>query len=147
MNKSVYYVLAFIVGLIIAAHLAMNADVGEKIGNARAANAVFWVVGAIVAVIIWLAGADRSAIKEIKDVNPLLLLAGALGAALVLALAITIPKIGAGSTNVLLLTGQVIAGVAISHYGIWSSPVEPITALKILGVVIMVGGAYMAVKL
>ena len=147
MNKSVYYVLAFIVGLIIAAHLAMNADVGEKIGNARAANAIFWVVGAIVAVIIWLAGADRSAIMEIKDVNPLLLLAGALGAALVLALAITIPKIGAGSTNVLLLTGQVIAGVAISHYGIWSSPVEPITALKILGVVIMVGGAYMAVKL
>ena len=145
MNKSIYYLIAFIVGLVIATHLAMNADVGDKIGNPRAANAVFWVIGAVVAVIIWLASANRSAVKDIKDVNPLLLLAGALGAGLVLVIAILIPKIGAGSTNVLMLAGQVIAGIVISHLGILGSAVEPITALKMVGVVIMVGGAYMAV--
>ena len=145
MNKPIYYLIAFIVGLVIAAHLAMNADVGEKIGNPRAGNAVFWVIGAIVAVIIWLASANRSAIKEITNVNPLLLLAGALGAGMVLVIAIIIPKIGAGSTNVLMLAGQVIAGIVIGHLGIWGSAVEPITALKMVGVVIMVGGAYMAV--
>jgi transporter family-2 protein len=145
LNKSIYYLIAFIVGLVIAAHLAMNADVGDKIGNPRAGSAVFWVIGAVVAVIIWLASANRSAITEIKNVNPLLLLAGALGAALVLIIAILIPKIGAGSTNVLMLTGQVIAGIVIGHLGIWGSAVEPITALKMVGVVIMVGGAYMAV--
>ena len=147
MNKGFYYVLAFVVGLIIAAHLAMNADVGKKIENARAANAAFWVIGAVVAVIIWLAGPDRSAMTAIKDVNPLLLLAGALGAGLVLALAITIPEIGAGKTNVLMLAGQVIAGVLISQFALWSSPQESITALKMVGVVVMVGGAYMAVAL
>ena len=145
MNKSIYYLIAFIVGLVIAANLAMNADVGDKIGNPRAGNAVFWVIGAVVAVIIWLASANRSAIKDITNINPLLLLAGALGAALVLVIAILIPKIGAGSTNVLMLSGQVIAGIAISHYGIWSSAVEPVTALKMVGVTIMIGGAYMAV--
>jgi transporter family-2 protein len=147
LNRGFYYVLAFVVGLIIAAHLAMNADVGKKIENARAANAAFWVIGAVVAVIIWLAGPDRSAMTAIKDVNPLLLLAGALGAGLVLALAITIPEIGAGKTNVLMLAGQVIAGVLISQFALWSSPQESITALKMVGVVVMVGGAYMAVAL
>ena len=36
-------------------------------------------------------------------------------------------------------------GIVIGHLGIWGSAVEPITALKMVGVVIMVGGAYMAV--
>ena len=133
LNKSLYYLLAFVVGLVIAAHLSMNADVGQKIENARAANALFWSIGAVVAVIIWLASPDRSAITRIKDVNPLLLLAGALGAGLVLALAIIIPKIGAGPTNVTLLTGQVIAAVLISQFALWSSPQASISALKMLG--------------
>jgi bacterial/archaeal transporter family-2 protein len=147
MNKGFYYLLAFVVGLIIAVHLAMNADVGEKIENARAANAAFWAIGAVVAIIIWLASPGRSAITRIKDINPLLLLAGAMGAALVLAIAIIIPKIGAGPTNVLQLAGQVIAGVLISQFALWSSPQESITVLKVLGIVVMVGGAYMAVML
>jgi transporter family-2 protein len=147
MNKTFYYVLAFGVGLVIAVHLAMNADVGEKIENARAANAAFWTIGAVVAVIIWLASPDRSAITSLKDINPLLLLAGAMGAGLVLAIAIIIPKIGAGPTNVLQLTGQVLAGVLISQFALWSSPQESITVLKMVGVVVMVGGAYMAVAL
>jgi transporter family-2 protein len=147
MNKTFYYVLAFGVGLVIAVHLAMNADVGEKIENARAANAAFWTIGAVVAVIIWLASPDRSAITRLKDINPLLLLAGAMGAGLVLAIAIIIPKIGAGPTNVLQLAGQVLAGVLISQFALWSSPQESITVLKMVGVVVMVGGAYMAVAL
>jgi bacterial/archaeal transporter family-2 protein len=147
MNKTFYYVLAFGVGLVIAVHLAMNADVGEKIENARAANAAFWTIGAVVAVIIWLASPDRSAMSRIKDINPLLLLAGAMGAGLVLAIAIIIPKIGAGPTNVLQLAGQVLAGVLISQFALWSSPQESITVLKMVGVVVMVGGAYMAVAL
>ena len=147
MNKTFYYLLAFVVGFIIAIHLAMNADVGEKIENARAANALFWIIGAVVAVIIWLASPNRSAITRIKEVNPLLLLAGAMGAALVLAIAIIIPKLGAGPTNVMQLAGQVIAGVLISQFALWSSPQASISVLKMVGVAVMVGGAYMAVAL
>ncbi len=147
MTRILYYIFAFGVGLILAVHLAMNADVGQKLGNARAGNAIFWVVGAIVAVIIWLAGPDRSAVLELTKVNPLLLLAGALGASLVLAIAVIIPRIGAGAANVMLLAGQVIAGVLISHFALWSSPETSITPVKIVGIAVMIGGAYMAVML
>ncbi len=147
MPKGLLYLLAFGVGLVIAVHLAMNAGVGQKIENARAANAAFWSIGAVVAVFIWLASPDRSAITRLKEVNPLLLLAGAMGAALVLAIAVIIPRIGAGATNVLQLAGQVIAGLFISHFALWSSPQTSITPLKMLGVAVMIGGAYMAVML
>ncbi|MBC7229679.1 MAG: DMT family transporter [Actinobacteria bacterium] len=147
MSKTLYYLLAFGMGLVIAAHLAMNADVGQKIENARAANAAFWTIGSVVAIIIWLASPGRSAITRLRDVNPLLLLAGAMGAALVLAIAVIIPRIGAGPTNVMQLAGQVIAGVLISHFALWSSPEASISVLKLVGVAVMVGGAYMAVAL
>ncbi len=147
MTKVLYYLFAFGVGLILAVHLAMNADVGQKLGNARAGNAIFWVIGAIVAVVIWLAGPDRSAVSQISKINPLLLLAGVLGASLVLATAVIIPKIGAGAANVMLLSGQVIAGILISHFALWSSPEVSITSLKLLGIAIMIGGAYIAVML
>jgi transporter family-2 protein len=70
-----------------------------------------------------------------------------MGAGLVLAIAIIIPKIGAGATNVMQLAGQVVAGVLISQFALWSSPQESITVLKVVGVLVMVGGAYMAVML
>lgn len=147
MTKILYYFFAFGVGLVLAVHLAMNADVGQKLGNARAGNAIFWVIGAIVAVIIWLAGPDRSAISNLSKINPLLLLAGVLGASLVLATAVIIPRIGAGASNVMFLSGQVIAGVMISHFALWSSPETSITPIKIVGILVMIGGAYMAVML
>ena len=157
-----------VAGWAVAVHRRVGADlpmtylsfrvaifvlVGTMIGNTvrearlqrRAANAVFWTIGAVVAIIIWLASPNRGAITRLKDVNPLLLLAGAMGAALVLAIAVIIPRIGAGPTNVMQLAGQVVAGVLISQLALWSSPQESITILKVVGVVVMVGGAYMAV--
>jgi transporter family-2 protein len=147
MEKTLYYLLAFAIGVTLALHLAMNADVGKKIENVRAANAVFWAIGALVALSIWLASPNRSAISRLGEVNPALLLAGLLGASLVLGIAILIPRIGAGPTNVISLSGQVIMGMLISHFGILSSTHQPITPLKILGIAIMLGGAVMAVLL
>ncbi len=147
MDKLPYYLIAFIVGLIIALHLSMNADVGAKLGNPRAANAVFWCVGAVVAVAIWLAGPNRGAIRGLKDVNPALLLSGALGAALVLLLAVIIPRIGAGHTNVVLLSGQVIAGLIIAHFAWLSSAQVSITPLRLMGVAVMIAGSVVAVAL
>ncbi len=145
MGKISYYLLAFLVGGTIAVHLSMNADVGAKLGNPRAANAVFWIIGAVVATVIWLASPNRSAITAIGKINPALLLAGVLGASLVLATAVIIPKIGAGPANVTLLAAQLITAVAISHLGLWSSPQQSITVIKIAGMVIMAGGASLAI--
>ena len=36
----------FLVGLLLALHLAMNAAVGKIVGNPRMGNAVFWLIGA-----------------------------------------------------------------------------------------------------
>ena len=91
--------------------------------------------------VIGLTGWKAGALAPLKDVNLLLLTAGAMGAMLVFAIAFLIPRVGAGTLFITLLAGQVITGMVMSHFGWLGSEVEPITLIKIVGVVLMVGGA------
>jgi transporter family-2 protein len=77
-------------------------------------------------------------------VNPILLTAGAMGASLVFAIAWLIPRIGAGPFTLTLLTGQIVSGMAISHFGGLGSPVQPVGLKSIIGALIMFGGVVLA---
>lgn len=141
------FLLSVLLGVVLAVHLAMNAKVGSALANARVGNAFFWVIGAVAAVIIGLTGWQQGALSPIKQVNPLLLTAGAIGACLVFAIAWIIPQIGAGPMMILMLAGQIAGGLLMSHFGWLGSPVDPVTPLKLLGVALMFGGAYLATML
>jgi transporter family-2 protein len=135
------FLLTMFLGAVLAIHLAMNGKVGDAIGNARVANAVFWVIGAFMAVLIGLSGWHSGALTPLKQVNPLLLTAGLIGAALVFGIAWAIPQMGAGPAMIALLAGQVIGGLVLSHFGWLGSPVDPVNLIKVVGVAIMIGGA------
>ena len=143
MKVHLYFFTIFL-GVILAVHLAMNGKVGSVINNPRVGNAVFWCIGAMTAVIIGLTGWQSGALQPLKQVHPLLLTAGVLGASLVFAIAWLIPQVGAGPLMITLLAGQVIGGLIMSHFGWLGSPVEPLTWVKILGVLAMVAGAALA---
>ena len=135
--KLPFFALTLFLGVVLAVHLAMNGKVGAEINNPRVANAVFWCIGAVTAVIIGLTGWKAGALAPLKDINLLLLTAGAMGAILVFA----IPRVGAATLFITLLAGQVITGMVMSHFGWLGSEVEPISLIKIVGVVLMIGGA------
>jgi transporter family-2 protein len=143
MKVHLYFFTIFL-GVILAVHLSMNGKVGSVINNPRVGNAVFWCIGALTALIIGLTGWQSGALQPLKQVHPLLLTAGVLGASLVFAIAWLIPQVGAGPLMITLLAGQVIGGLIMSHFGWLGSPVEPITWVKVLGVLAMVAGAALA---
>ena len=63
------YALTMFLGVILTVHLSMNGKVGAVIGNPRVGNALFWCIGAVMALIIgatgWQAGAlERAAAGE-----------------------------------------------------------------------------------
>lgn len=138
------FVLTMLLGVVLAVHLAMNAKVGAAIGNPRVGNAVFWCIGAVTAIIIGVTGWKAGALTPLKDISPVLLTAGALGAMLVFAIAWLIPEVGAGPVMILLLAGQIVGGLALSHFGWLGSPVDPINWIKVVGVVLMIGGVVLA---
>jgi transporter family-2 protein len=138
------YILSMFLGVVLTVHLAMNGKVGAVLNNARVANALFWCVGAAMALVIGFSGWQAGALSGLKQVNPVLLTAGAFGASLVFAIAWLIPRIGAGPFTLTLLTGQIVSGMVLSHFGWLGSPVQPIGVKSIIGALIMVGGVVLA---
>ncbi|MDT0684990.1 DMT family transporter [Autumnicola psychrophila] len=134
------YLLMLLIGIVLAVHLAMNSEVGSILQNPEMGNAVFWCIGAITAIIIGFTHWDIGVFSKMSEVPIWLFAAGAIGAALVFGIAWIIPQIGAAPAFVLMICGQVIAGLVMSHFGLLGAPVEPISITKILGALLMIGG-------
>lgn len=134
------------VGLVAALHLALSARAAELLGSPRAANAVFWSVGALTAIVIMLAGGDGGALRRLGAVPAGLWTAGAMGASIVLAISVIIPRLGTGPTMVALLLGQVLLGAVLSHYGLFGSPTVQLTAVRWLGAALMGAGVWLVVR-
>lgn len=136
-----FVLLALFLGVILSVHLGMNAQVGALVKNPRMGNAIFWVVGAVTAIVIGFTAWDPTVLQSLHEVPVWLFAAGAMGAALVFGIAWVIPQIGAGTFFVLLIAGQVLTGMVLSHFGLLGSPLEPITMMKVFGVLLLVAGA------
>ena len=141
--KAPLILLMLLIGFVLTLHLAMNAQVGAVAKNPKMANALFWAIGAATAIIIGLTGWDPAFFTKLKEVPVWLFTAGAMGGALVFGIAWAMPKLGAGTAFVLLIAGQVISGMVFSHFGLLGSPVEPISMIKVIGVILLVAGAAM----
>lgn len=144
--KLIFYAVTVLIGVVLTVHLAMNGKVGAALNNPRVANALFWCVGAVTAVLIGLSGWEAGALKPLREIHPLLLLAGMLGACLVFGIAFLIPRIGAGRLTLIMLAGQIVGGLVLSHFGWLGSPREPVTARGLVGTLIMFAGVVLATR-
>jgi transporter family-2 protein len=142
--KLPYYGLTFLIGIVLTVHLAMNGKVGAVLDNPRVGNALFWSVGAFAALLIGLSGWQAGALKPLHDVNPVLLGAGVLGASLVFGIAFLIPRIGATKLTLIMLAGQILGGLVLSHFGWLGSPKDPVSLRTIVGALVMFVGVILA---
>lgn len=142
--KAIYYFFGIFLGVVLTLHMAMNGEVGAAIKNPRVANAFFWSVGAFAALIIGATGWQPGALGNLKQVNPLLLVAGGIGACLVFAIAWMLPQVGARGMFITLITGQILAGMVFSQFGWLGSPVQRVSVVNAVGAALLLGGAYLA---
>jgi transporter family-2 protein len=142
--KYAEYLLTLVIGIMLTVHLAMNGKVGAVLDNARVANALFWCVGAVAAVVIGITGWNRQVLTAFKHTEPILFIAGAIGACLVFGIAFLIPRIGAARLTLIMLAGQIFGGLVLSQFGWLGSPREPISLRTTLGAIIMFVGVVLA---
>jgi thiamine biosynthesis protein ThiS len=67
-------------------------------------------------------------------------LGGLAGALIVLAVAFIGPRLGIAATTAALVSGQMFGAVVFDHLGLLEQAKDPIDALKVLGVLLIVGG-------
>jgi transporter family-2 protein len=72
---------------------------------------------------------------------------GGLAGAVAVYLGLTmVDKIGAGPFNGLIITANILASIAIDHYGFLNMPVHPLSTFRAVGAVLMVAGITLIAK-
>jgi transporter family-2 protein len=141
LQESLFIILALLSGVVIAIYLPMNSMISRIIGSPIAATIIFFLGALFSSIIVFIIFGDLKSIRNIIQVPPYLLVTGIAGALMVLLTVVLIPKIGARKMFLLLLSGQVIMAMIVSHFGLFESPRDPISIRKIIGAGAIIIGA------
>lgn len=136
-----WQILGIVAGMFQASQAPVNGHLGVVLHSSIHAAFISFVVGTIILFII-TGLVDKSYIHA-KDAigkgNPWWIwLGGLLGAIFVLSNAFLSPQIGAGTTVVLVLLGNLFGSVLVDKYGLLNSPKKPVGIMKYIGLVVMV---------
>jgi transporter family-2 protein len=83
-------------------------------------------------------------IYKIKDVPIYLYLTGCVSAFIVLGTTFLIPHLGARRFFILVVAGEILMAVLVSHFGLLETPRDPVTIKKLIGACLVVFGAYIS---
>lgn len=141
MQTMIYLSFAFLMGIVMTIYLPMNSSVSRYVGSSITANVTFFAVALLTSIIIFLVSGQFDTLYKVKDVPLYLYLTGFISAFIVLGTTFLIPHIGARKFFILLIAGQIVMAVAISHFGILESPKDPISLKKLIGAALVIIGA------
>ncbi len=141
MNQSVLIFVSFAVGILVVIQGSVNARLGVLLSNPLLATAVALSIGATLTL-----AAVAVTVKQyptLQEVNSIPIyywfVGGVLSVFGITLFYYVIPRIGISTTVTFGLTGQLLFAAIAGHYGWLGMPIEPITAKKILGMLLMVG--------
>lgn len=142
-DKLIFVIPAFLVGIGVALQGVVNAGLARGLGSSFFAATVSFWVGAIALSAISLAiGGFGAAISAARDLPVGWWIAGGLlGAAYIATITFTVPRIGVGAAMAFVIAGQLLAAAALDHFGLLGLQVQPISAMRALGIAMLLGGA------
>lgn len=136
--------LSLLMGAIISIYLPMITQTARILGSGPMANVPFFAIALISSVIIAIASGSR--MEQFRGIGTLplwLLTAGVMSAGMIIGSSFLIPRIGIGAFFVLLVSGQVLAGLVFGYFGLFGVPASDLTIGKVLGAALVIGGVYL----
>jgi len=134
-----YGLTMFAAGVGVPMLAALNAALGQKIGNPSAAALVLFMI-ALATAALATAVTGPGALKAIPAQPKHLLLAGVLIAFYVLSITYIAPKFGVGNAVFFVLLGQLAAAATIDHFGLFGARVTPLSVTRAAGIALMAAG-------
>ena len=141
MQTAMYIGLAFLLGILMSIYLPMNSSVSRYVGSSITANITFFFVALLTSIFIFLIFGQFDTVNKVKEVPIYLYLTGFISAFMILGTTFLIPHLGARKFFILLIAGQILMAVVVSHFGILESPQDPINMKKLIGVSLVIIGA------
>jgi transporter family-2 protein len=142
-----YVVIAILTGALGAIHVPINGALGARIQSTAVATFTFYGVAFLIIACVTLLTTERESIRQLARVPVwLYLVPGIISVVVVASGTFLMPRLGAVNVFVITVFAQTLVRVAISHYGWLASPVDPISASKLAGAIMVAVGAVLVVR-
>ena len=134
-------IVTALVGASLAVQIGLNATMRQHVGSPMAAALINFAVGTLVLSAVVLLGRGSMPMLAQAGGAPWWAWgAGLLGACFIAASTAFGPLVGGATFLALLVAGQMIAALAIDHYGLLGFPVRPVDGWRIAGALLVVAG-------
>ncbi len=145
--KYLFYLLPALAGLTITTQAGVNSQLRFAINNPWIAAFISFLVGTVLlGLIIVFTKQPVPSFAALKAVELYKYSGGLLGAFFVTVIIFSVPRIGSANVFALVIAGQFIVALLYDHLGVFGFPQSNISWVKMLGVVLLVAGAYLVVK-
>jgi transporter family-2 protein len=140
--KELTYPLVALAGAVITIQAAINARLGQALGNGMHAVVVSFVVGGIGAVIYCLVQGGPVASWAVLRSGPWWMwIGGLLGVFFIWSTIFGVPRVGVSVMFPLVVAGQMTEAVVLEHFGLLGQPVQPVSWARLVGIALVVAGA------
>lgn len=131
-------------GALLSVYVPMISKSAQILGSGPLANVPFFAVALVSSILIAIATGSRSGdIQKITSLPLWLLTAGIMSAGMIIGSSYLVPRIGIGAFFVLLVSGQVLAGMIFGYFGMFGVPASALTLGKVAGAFLVIGGVYL----
>ena len=144
MQTPTFLVTAFLMGVILSTYLPMNSSASRYLGSSIAASFSFFIVATATCLCILLVSGQQQCLAKLKSVPVYLHVAGIISAFFIVGTTFLVPRIGARTFFILLVAGQILMAIVISHFGLLESPQDPVTMKKVAGAILVIAGAVLS---
>lgn len=143
-NYWLFLLLALLAGALMPTQAAINNRLATYVQSPVMAAFVSFVVGTLALLGYLLAsGASWQALGQARQAPAVAWAGGLCGAFFVAAVVWLAPRLGVALTFSILVAGQMLATLAIDHYGFLGIPVREVNLPRLLGVVLVILGVFL----
>jgi len=142
MQIFLFVLFALASGCSLSVMAGMNGRMHHYVGSSYWATFISFLVGAIVLFFFTLPVQQNwPSVATMRTIPWWLWTAGVIGAGYVLCTVVVAPRLGASVFFSLLIVGQMTTALLLDHFGLLGFAMQRITPVRVIGVVLVIGGA------
>lgn len=145
--KYLYFILPALAGLTITTQAGVNSQLKVAVNNPWVAAFISFVVGTVLLGLVILTTKQQvPTLAQLKGIELYKYSGGLLGAFFVTVIIFTVQRIGSANVFALVIAGQLLVALLYDHFGMFGFRQSDINWVKLLGVALLIVGAYLINK-
>lgn len=146
MSRALAVLVGVGAGCLVGMQAPINSRLGKTVGSLQAATFSFLVGTAVLLLIASFVRGGLGNLGEVGHVPWWALVGGLLGAVYVSVALVAVRTLGASGLTAVAIAGQLVISVVIDRFGLLGVARQPISAERVVGLVLLVAGVVLVVR-